>query len=89
MTEEGDQTAQALRQLEPLLQAIATIARGDASQQLAVEEMLAQLEQQGFHLRDAAQRIWQGERDAAALTAGLDEVDSALVQRVLALLAAE
>jgi hypothetical protein len=32
----------------------------------------------------AVQRIWQGERDEAALTAGLDEVDSALVRRVLA-----
>jgi hypothetical protein len=68
------------------LQAIAAIAQGDTSDKLAVEEALAQMEQQGFHLRDAAARIWAGERDAAALTAGLDEIDSALVQRVLDIL---
>ena len=34
---------------------------------------------------DAGQR-WAGERDAAALTEGLDEQDSALVRRVLELL---
>lgn len=81
------QATQVLQQAEPLLQAIATIARGDPAQQLAVEEALAQMEQQGFHLRAAAHRIWQGERDPAALTAGLDEIDTALVARVLALLA--
>jgi hypothetical protein len=82
----GDQAAQILQQAEPLLQAIAAIAQGDTSDKLAVEEALAQMEQQGFHLRDAAQRIWAGERNAAALTAGLDEIDTALVQRVLAIL---
>jgi hypothetical protein len=83
----GDQVAQLLQQAEPLLQAIATVARGDTSQQLAIEEELARLEGQGFDLRGAVQRIWAGERDAAALTAGLDEVDGALVRRVLALVA--
>ena len=38
--------------------------------------------------RDAAHRIWSGERDAAALTEGLDEQDSALVRHVLHLLEA-
>jgi hypothetical protein len=82
----GDQAAQILQQAEPLLQAIAAIARGDTSQKLEVDEALAQMEQQGFHLRDAAAHIWAGERDAAALTQGLDEIDSALVQRVLDIL---
>jgi hypothetical protein len=39
------------------------------------------------HDQGAVQRIWQGQRDEAALTAGLDDVDAALVRRVLALLA--
>jgi hypothetical protein len=82
----GDQTAQILQQAEPLLQAIAAIAQGDTSVKLTVEEALAQMEQQGFHLRAAAQRIWAGERDAAALTAGLDAIDTALVQRILDIL---
>jgi hypothetical protein len=77
-----------LQQAEPLLQAIAAIARGDTSHKLEVDEALAGMEGQGFHLREAAQRIWAGERDAAALTQGLDEIDSALVRRVLALLEA-
>jgi hypothetical protein len=84
---QDDQTAQVLRQAEPLLQAIAAIALGNTAQKLEVEEALAAMEQQGFHLRAATQRIWNGERDAAALTAGLDDIDSALVQRVLTLLA--
>jgi hypothetical protein len=37
-------------------------------------------------LREPARRIWAGERDAQALTEGLDVQDSALVRRVLALL---
>jgi hypothetical protein len=82
----GDQAAQILQQAEPLLQAIAAIAQGDTSDKLAVEEALAQMEQQGFHLRAAAAHIWAGERDPAALTQGLDEIDSALVQRVLDIL---
>jgi tetratricopeptide (TPR) repeat protein len=82
-----DQAARLLQQLEPLLQAIARVARGDTTQRLEIEEALAQLEGQGFHLRDAAHHIWAGERDAAALMTGLDAVDSALVQRLLALLA--
>jgi hypothetical protein len=84
---QDDQTVQVLQQAEPLLQAIAAIARGDTAQKIEVEEALAAMEQQGFHLRAAAQRIWAGERDAAALTAGLDNIVSALVQRVLTLLA--
>jgi tetratricopeptide (TPR) repeat protein len=78
-----DQATRILQQAEPLLQAVATIAAGDTSQQQAVEEELARLEEKDFHLREAVQRIWAGERDAAALTAGLDAIDSALVRRVL------
>jgi hypothetical protein len=79
--------AQALEQLAPLLQAIAAIAAGDTSQQQAVEEELTRLEEKDFHLREAVQRIWAGERDAAALCEGIDAIDSALVRRVLEVLA--
>ena len=82
----NDQAAQLLQQLDPLLQAIAQVARGDTGQKLAIEEALAQMEQQGFLLRAPVQRIWAGDRDTATLTAGLDATDSALVGRVLALL---
>ena len=49
--------------------------------------MLNTLETKGWHLGEAVQRIWAGERDAASMTAGLDEQDSALVRRVLEIIA--
>ncbi len=47
---------------------------------------LADLETEGRHLSTAARRLWQGERDGAALAAGLDAQDAALVARVLELI---
>jgi hypothetical protein len=38
-------------------------------------------------VREAAHRIWAGERDEAALTADIDPNSAQLVRRVLALLA--
>ncbi len=40
-------------------------------------------------LRAPVERIWAGERDAAALTRGLDAQDTALIGRILALIAEE
>jgi hypothetical protein len=79
----GGEVAEILERFEPLLQAIAAVAGGDDGPRSSVEQALAQLEQRGFVLTNAVQRIWQGERDVDALTAGLDAVDSALVARVL------
>jgi len=82
--EEGDlDVAAVVEKFEPLLQAIAVVARGDATHQSEIEGGLAQLEAQGCYIREAVQRIWAGERDAGVLTVGLDEVDGALVRRVL------
>jgi len=74
-----------LREFEPLLQSIAAAA-SDKSLRGEIEPVLASLEEQGWMLTDAVRRVWAGERDAAALTEGLDEQDSALVRRVLQLL---
>jgi hypothetical protein len=82
----GGQTEQVVRQLEPLLRDIAAVAQGDDAPRARVEAALEQLAQQRVYLQDATRRIWAGERDAAALTAGLDEMDSALVRRVLEVL---
>jgi tetratricopeptide (TPR) repeat protein len=81
-----DQTTRILQQAEPLLQAVAAVAQGDTSQQQAVEEELARLEEKDFHLREAVQRIWAGERDAAALCEGIDPNSAMLVRRVLEVL---
>ena len=48
--------------------------------------LLPKLEENGWRIAGAARRIWAGERDPEALTAGLDEQDSALVRRALELL---
>ncbi len=57
---------------EPLLQAIAAVAQGDDGARAEIEAMLPQLEENGWRLRDAVHGIWQGQRDAAALTEGID-----------------
>lgn len=51
----------------------------------ALDTRLAGLEEKGWMLRDPAHRLWAGERDPAALTAGLDDQNSALVRRILEL----
>jgi PAS domain-containing protein len=81
-----DRAREVLREFEPLLQAIAAVARGDAEGREEIEEVLPQLEEDGWHITEAVGRIWAGERDAEALTGGLDEQDAALVRRVLGLL---
>lgn len=74
-----------LRALAPLLAAAASVAAGDPVPRAAVERALPRLEQNGWRIAAALERIWQGERDAAALTAGLDPASASLVGYVLAL----
>ncbi|MBP1468015.1 tetratricopeptide repeat protein, partial [Candidatus Chloroploca sp. M-50] len=81
------QPSDPLERFAPLLAAIVTVANGDTGPQEAVTQALAQLEQNGWMLRGPVERIWAGERDLAALVAGLDEQDAALIERVLALIA--
>ncbi len=81
----GPDMAEVLREFEPLLQCIAA-AVADASLRAQIEPVLARLEENGWMLREPVRRIWAGERDEAALTAGLDAQDTALVRRILELL---
>jgi hypothetical protein len=83
----GPDVIEVPEQFEPLLQAIAAAAT-DERQRTEIDPLLARLEENGWMLSEPARRIWAGERDAAALTQGLDEQDSALVRRVLELLEA-
>jgi len=86
---EGPDLAALLERFEPLLQAIAAVAAGDAKHQNDAETTLAGLETKGWRLREAAQRIWAGERDEAALTTGLDAQNTTLVRRLLQIVGAE
>lgn len=81
-----EQAEVAVAQLEPLLQAIAIVARGDETERADVELALKDLERKGWNIYRSVQRIWQGERNPGPLLYNLDANDTALVQRVLAIL---
>src|SRR6266700_1286873 len=88
--DEEPEIADVVQQFEPLLQAIA-IAIGDTTHRVeileAVAELEANLEIENWEFSQVVQRVWAGERDVTTLTAGLDEMDTALVQRVLEIIA--
>lgn len=85
---DADDTAEAVRQFEPLLQGIAAVARGEQGERAEIETALADLERKGWRLRRPVEKIWAGERRPGPLTQNLDELDRALVERILALLGA-
>ena len=60
-------------------------AVGDEGARAPLDTRLADLEENGWMLRDPARRLWAGERDAAALTAGIDANSAQLVRRILEL----
>lgn len=74
---------------EPLLIAIAEVANGadDGEIKGQIDEELAFLAECGHPIGDAVHRIWNGERDAAALTTGLSDESALLVNRILELIA--
>ncbi|NTW02763.1 MAG: tetratricopeptide repeat protein, partial [Oscillochloris sp.] len=67
-----DQAKNAIQQFEPLLQAIAAVARGDQSERTDVEAALEDLERKGWNLRRSVLKIWQGERHPGPLLYNLD-----------------
>jgi hypothetical protein len=74
-----------LRALAPLLAAAASVAAGDPAPRALVEAALPRLEQNGWRITAALERIWQGERDLQALTETLEPASASLVYYVLAL----
>ncbi len=81
----ADEKRQVLQEFEPLLQGIAA-AVNDEGLRAEIEPQLAQGEEKGRRLTEAVHRIWAGEREAEALTAGIDGNSAQLVRRVLELL---
>ncbi|MCP4695389.1 MAG: hypothetical protein GY862_00870 [Gammaproteobacteria bacterium] len=82
----GPDMEEVLKEWEPMLQAIAAVAKGDDGPRAEVERFLPQLEENGCKISAAVQAVWAGERDADKLTAGLDDFDALLVRRILELL---
>lgn len=83
----GPDMEQVLRTLAPVLGGIAIAAGGSAGAEAKVRALLPQLDEKGWHLTAAVERIWAGERDADALTAGVDANSARLIRRVLELIA--
>ena len=81
-------TGDAVAHFQPLIAVIAAIANGDETRRAEVEYLLPQIDNNGWQIERAVQRIWQGERDAAALSADLDPNSAALVLAVLDAVAA-
>ncbi|MBA3470417.1 MAG: hypothetical protein H0T53_12330 [Herpetosiphonaceae bacterium] len=81
-------TGDAVAHFQPLIAVITAIANGDETRRAEVEYLLPQIDNNGWQIERAVQRIWQGERDATALTTNLDANSAAIVQAVLAAVAA-
>lgn len=77
-----------LTQWAPLLQLIAAVALGHEEPRPALEELLPQLEADGWQLTAPVHALWSGERDAERLTAGIDPNSAQLIRHILSLLAA-
>jgi len=73
---------------EPILIAIAEVAKGGLDDEVKeeVEKELDYLKENEVEIEAQVRRIWAGERDEAALTEGLDEVDASLIKRILSLI---
>ncbi|MDL1895111.1 CHAT domain-containing protein [Anaerolineae bacterium CFX7] len=81
--EREQEIARILQEFDPLLRAIAVVANGDERERKEIEELLPKLQEGNWQISDAVQRIWNGERDAESLTAGIDANSAMLVKRVL------
>ena len=73
-------------EFEPLALAAAAVAQGNQNARPQVEALLADLDEQGWHLSQAVQRIWAGEREIGPLSQGLDRQDRQVIQRILDIL---
>lgn len=78
--------AQILEEWQPLLSAIAAIAFGNDTARVQIEKLLSELEEKDWHIGAAVRAIWDGEREAKKLLAGLDDSDATLVKRILELI---
>jgi len=68
------------------ISAVASAAKGDMQARAVVEASLPPLEEAGWHITTALQRVLAGERDLFILTDELDNQEALLVLRVLEIL---
>ncbi len=72
-----------MNEFEPLVLAVASVARGNEAVRPQLEALLADLDQQGWRLSAAVQHIWAGERDIKVLGEGLDRQDRQIIRSIL------
>jgi hypothetical protein len=65
---------------------IVAIACGAEEQQTEIKTVLTWLDQAGWQLSVAVQRIWAGERNSEALTQGIGANSAAMIRRLLELI---
>lgn len=77
-----------LHQFEPIIRDVVAIVNqeADAETRARLEEGLPVLEEKGWHLSAAVQRIFSGDREPEALTAELDDNSALIVRHILELL---
>jgi tetratricopeptide (TPR) repeat protein len=63
--------------------AIAQAVQGDEEQRARVEATFPQMEQAGWHIRAAVERLWAGEREWHTLVDELNSAEALLILRVL------
>lgn len=71
------------RQHGALITDIVAATRGDAVIRKSIEDKLPKYEKAGWHISQAIQRIWAGEREWHSLVEGIDSNSALLVLRVL------
>lgn len=71
------------QQFALLIPVIVAATKGDEKAQVELETVWPELEQHGWHITTAVQRIWAGERDWHTLVEDIDRGSALLVRRVL------
>jgi tetratricopeptide (TPR) repeat protein len=71
------------RRFGHLIAAVGAAARGNIQAKAAVEEVLPELEKQGWQITVPIRRIWIGERDWHTLAEGIDRGSALLLLRIL------
>lgn len=75
--------AQILAISQPLIEAVVAAAHGHQQARQVIETSFEQLTEQGWQIADLIHRIWAGERDAAALTIGINQYSALVIQAIL------
>jgi len=76
--------AELLENFEPLIAGVVAGCAGDEMAKTQINPVLDSMVQNGWQIAGPIRRIWAGERNRDALTAGLDIQDTAIITAILA-----